>query len=320
MTSRLLIGLVAFSLWAVGARWYWACQVKGWCDGKLTPSQLIAVSDAASLGGQLAEPENLQQPGDGKPAARPMTLALVKDGQPVIGGHEEFAFDFASHEPLLSSDNEHFLAAIAEHLKKNPKELVFIYGRYFKQESTSASSLYENLGLARAAATREVLVNDFATDQNQVRLDFEAVESADPTHGPQAPLLFVAKANTAPDAVSASYEFKDMTISDANFESNSDKLQPTAAFKAYTDSLVTYCKAHPKAKLTITGHTDSDGDDKHNQKLGQSRAEATKKYLKSKGVKNAIATASKGEKQPVAPNDTEANKGKNRRVNIKLKD
>lgn len=73
-------------------------------------------------------------------------------------------------------------------------------------------------------------------------------------------------------------------------------------------------------EVKIEGHTDSKGSDSYNMKLSQERAEAVQKALVDRyGVSPDILTAvGLGESQPVAPNDTEKNRQKNRRVEIKV--
>jgi OmpA-OmpF porin, OOP family len=67
------------------------------------------------------------------------------------------------------------------------------------------------------------------------------------------------------------------------------------------------------------GHADSVGSDAYNQGLSVRRAEAVKAYLISKGVEtNRIYTEGKGEKQPVASNNTKEGRAKNRRTEIEV--
>jgi outer membrane protein OmpA-like peptidoglycan-associated protein len=77
-------------------------------------------------------------------------------------------------------------------------------------------------------------------------------------------------------------------------------------------------KENPGIRVRINGHTDSDGDDAFNLDLSKRRAEAVKTELvKSFGMNPELfETDGMGETQPVAPNDTPANKAQNRRVEI----
>jgi OmpA-OmpF porin, OOP family len=77
----------------------------------------------------------------------------------------------------------------------------------------------------------------------------------------------------------------------------------------------------PDVKVKIVGHTDSDGADAANLELSKNRAASVKNELaKSFGVNaDRLVTEGAGETQPVAANDSQANKALNRRVEfIKL--
>jgi outer membrane protein OmpA-like peptidoglycan-associated protein len=73
---------------------------------------------------------------------------------------------------------------------------------------------------------------------------------------------------------------------------------------------------NPDVKIQIVGHTDSDGADAANLDLSKRRAASVKTELtKTFGIDaSRIETDGKGEGQPIAPNDTPANKALNRRV------
>lgn len=69
--------------------------------------------------------------------------------------------------------------------------------------------------------------------------------------------------------------------------------------------------------LEIQGYTDSTGTQDYNEKLGEQRAEAVRRYLNEQGVAlNRMATISYGQDKPVAPNDTREGRAQNRRVAI----
>ena len=76
---------------------------------------------------------------------------------------------------------------------------------------------------------------------------------------------------------------------------------------------------YPGSELLIAGHTDSVGTDSYNLALSQRRSEAAVAYLASQGVARARMTSrGLGETEPVAPNETEAGRSKNRRVEVAI--
>jgi len=71
----------------------------------------------------------------------------------------------------------------------------------------------------------------------------------------------------------------------------------------------------------IAGYTDSRGSDEYNRDLSQRRADAVRDALVAAGVAAArITTQGLGESQPVASNDTDEGRAKNRRVDVILLD
>lgn len=73
-------------------------------------------------------------------------------------------------------------------------------------------------------------------------------------------------------------------------------------------------------RVLIEGHTDSDGDDAANNALSLARATAVRDALATAGVDRSILRVrGHGERRPVAPNDTPANKARNRRVDLLIR-
>jgi len=72
-------------------------------------------------------------------------------------------------------------------------------------------------------------------------------------------------------------------------------------------------------RLTIIGHTDSKGTDAYNMALGMRRAVAVRDKLIEFGLDPAriIGVESRGESEPIAPNDTEQGRFENRRIEFK---
>jgi hypothetical protein len=71
--------------------------------------------------------------------------------------------------------------------------------------------------------------------------------------------------------------------------------------------------------VTVQGHTDSVGSSEFNAVLSQQRAEAVVKWLTSHGVgKDRLSAQGMGKEQPIMPNDTEAGRAANRRVEFHI--
>jgi len=76
---------------------------------------------------------------------------------------------------------------------------------------------------------------------------------------------------------------------------------------------------YPETNIVIEGHTDDTGSDELNMALSEKRAKAVKAFLLSKGISEKRLTEKwYGETQPKYPNDSEANRQKNRRVELAI--
>jgi outer membrane protein OmpA-like peptidoglycan-associated protein len=87
------------------------------------------------------------------------------------------------------------------------------------------------------------------------------------------------------------------------------------------DQMIADLKANPRGNyVEIEGHTDSSGDKMTNQRIGEARAEAVKRYLYEahQVPLHKINVISWGEDKPVAPNNTRQGRAQNRRVVIRI--
>ncbi|GAB3274679.1 hypothetical protein GCM10027347_47710 [Larkinella harenae] len=81
------------------------------------------------------------------------------------------------------------------------------------------------------------------------------------------------------------------------------------------DRLLNTLRRFPKLVIEIAGHTDNVGDRRLNQSLSENRARVITNYLIQRGIaENRLQYQGYGDTRPAAPNDNEANKKKNRRV------
>lgn len=111
-----------------------------------------------------------------------------------------------------------------------------------------------------------------------------------------------------------------ITLSDAGdvlFAFNQSELTPTA--KSQLDSIMGKLEDADVVSIKVVGFTDSVGSDAYNQALSQRRASSVAEYLLSQGVApNKITSEGKGESQPVADNETDEGRAKNRRVELHI--
>ena len=78
-------------------------------------------------------------------------------------------------------------------------------------------------------------------------------------------------------------------------------------------------RSNPNYTLHLTGHTDNEGDERLNLVLSEFRANVVAAYLRRQGVADKQLVRSwRGSQLPVAPNDREENRAKNRRVSLSL--
>lgn len=101
------------------------------------------------------------------------------------------------------------------------------------------------------------------------------------------------------------------------FENGKDIIT-TSSYESL-DALAGLMQKKPNWRLKISGHTDNKGSSAANLKLSKNRAEAVKTYLVSKGIDtNRFKTEWFGSKKPIADNNTEVGRQKNRRVELLL--
>ena len=99
------------------------------------------------------------------------------------------------------------------------------------------------------------------------------------------------------------------------FESASASIDKDSA--ALLDRLIETAMRCPNAKIEIAGHTDSDGDPAFNQSLSEKRAREVVDYMVRAGLSpERLQAFGYGSKIPVAGNDTDAGKAKNRRIDF----
>tara|TARA_R110002074_G_scaffold389669_1_gene573122 strand:+ start:1662 stop:2525 length:864 start_codon:yes stop_codon:yes gene_type:complete len=116
----------------------------------------------------------------------------------------------------------------------------------------------------------------------------------------------------------AQEKFSQLDFSNITFEKNSTALTPIA--QQTLDSAAQALLENPSVNISVEGHTDSSGNPELNLKISKQRAESVFNYLVDAGIEaTRIEANGFGDQFPIAPNETEAGRIKNRRIEIKVK-
>ena len=101
------------------------------------------------------------------------------------------------------------------------------------------------------------------------------------------------------------------------FDIDSDELHATT--KEDLSEMAEILKKYDDTNILIEGHTDATGSNDYNQNLSEERAASVAGYLQTIGVNSdRLITEGYGEEQPIAENDTEAGRQRNRRVEVAI--
>ena len=103
--------------------------------------------------------------------------------------------------------------------------------------------------------------------------------------------------------------------SDVSFDTNRAEIKSN--LRPILDRFATTLNQNPVTTVTIVGHTDSTGSDAINNPLSVNRAASTRDYLVARGVSaSRIAIDGRGSREPIADNNSDYGRAKNRRVEI----
>jgi outer membrane protein OmpA-like peptidoglycan-associated protein len=181
-------------------------------------------------------------------------------------------------------------------------------GHEFTQVS-DANGAFHFDGLAPASYTLTASSEEYmnGTETVDVKPRQEASVEVTLVHRPKNPLVSISQ--------------KEIIIrQQVQFATDSAVILPasTALLTEVADAFA----RNPRIRgVEIQGHTDSDGDDAHNQMLSEDRANAVRSWLIAHGVASDRLTAKGyGEKKPLVPNVTAGNRARNRRVQFIITD
>lgn len=196
--------------------------------------------------------------------------------------------------------------------QQNDNNVLEITGLYFEGEAAPAD--YENMGLARAALTKALLVPNLPDDR--VNLRSRALADRDGAREGFFESVNFEWIQPEEKAAATVEELDDRRI--IRFPFNSTEKDYDPGVDEYLDKLAQRLKDSGE-KVRLVGHTDNVGSEESNMTLSDRRAKQIRDILRKKGVAHdQIITEAKGEAQPVASNDTDEGRHDNRRVEIFL--
>lgn len=100
-----------------------------------------------------------------------------------------------------------------------------------------------------------------------------------------------------------------------NFDSGKSTIKKESL--PIVDQIIEMMKQASDIKISVDGHTDSDGTNESNLKLSEQRAKAVVDAIVKGGIgKSRLSSTGFGEEKPIADNNTEEGKAKNRRVEL----
>jgi len=323
MARTLFIALV---LWMIGCTYCYVCHIKNHCYGQ---AQTAIVN-------QIPPPVKKTTPKKTnaiKPAPKPAPTAtatnafVLKDGNFSASSNDWAMFDRSKAQAAVSPNLKNAFKQTAQHLKNSPNRQLTITGSYANNETNN--TWYDNLGIARAEAIKKEILGsgvaglDGTSITTTGKLDNGLVFNGNKTNGNIRTAF--SKNDKAAQQAAGNKKLTDIegrlkaAPKNFYFDSGSSVIALDQEMRTYFRDLKYYLSRKPNAKITLTGHTDTDGAANKNVEIGQSRAERIKKYMNQNGINGAqISTTSKGESAPIATNNTPDGKAKNRRVEIRL--
>jgi peptidoglycan-associated lipoprotein len=188
----------------------------------------------------------------------------------------------------------------------------------------------ETVGTRVETLSQSLETTQEATRQNQTRItqvdakaDQVGIWAKDAQSSASTAQQAAVAAASRVDAVEASTKrlVYEVVINEdqGNFKFASADLPDEA--RARIDEMIAKLKADPRGNyVEIEGHTDSSGDKTINQRIGEARAEAVKRYLYEthQVPLHKMNVISYGEEKPVSPNNTRQGRAQNRRVVIRI--
>jgi len=174
--------------------------------------------------------------------------------------------------------------------------------------ATAAALLSAVIGAGAVAVARADVMEHFWSGPDDTGWTNSSGECWQSQSGPR---------NLAPCAAEEIIESLTIELVNDEFDFNSAAIKPEMAV-ALDGVARAVRESSGDEMLTIVGHTDGIGSQEYNFKLGMRRARSTKDYLIGVGIPaSRMVTRSAGKLEPIATNETDAGRARNRRIEIR---
>lgn len=227
--------------------------------------------------------------------------------------------NFSIIDPL-SADVTSEVSKLKDYLLANPLKTVDITGYYQSDETNN--SAFPNLGVARANSVKNYLVSQ-SIPSKQINIKGELNDNinpddADTLFGPLDFGMLTSEDNSTDEALTAVCDDIRKNPIVLYFKTGQAQINLTTAQRQKIAG-ISRCVDKLGVKIQIVGHTDNTGNANTNMNLGKGRADFAKDYLVKNGIlSDNIETSSKGQTNPIADNNTEEGRTKNRRTVITI--
>ncbi|MBU0655583.1 MAG: OmpA family protein [Gammaproteobacteria bacterium] len=286
MKLKSLIVLLLAGIWGVGGWWWYTCKVKGFCGADVTTAQVAAGTAAVGAAAMSANEDP-----DKAPA---MAEAATEQPEAEKAAAEKAAAEQAEAEKAAAEK------AAAEQVEAEKAAA----------EKAAAEQVEAEKAAAEKAATEQAEAEKAAAEK-------AAAEKAEAEKAATEQEQADADKVTMETSASAAGNGSGIDPATLHFPTGSANTQLADDTKAYFEKVTNFLKENQSAKVTITGHTDDQGDAGKNKALGLKRAELIKQMLSDMGAPtDRITASSEGEDKPVADNKTPEGRKKNRRVEV----
>lgn len=219
-----------------------------------------------------------------------------------------------AEQPLTASDEDQSLGAHRVYVADHQVEIAMAKAATRHAEDQRAQLAEQRAEVRLDARTREA--DGARADADRARGDADRIAS----EGEAARVASAAEAaklqrQIAELKAEATDRGLVLTLGDLLFEFDSSDLK--VGVTSNLGKLVTFLKEYPTRNAAIEGHTDNVGSADYNRGLSQRRAESVRSYLVQQGIgAQRLSATGLGQSQPLASNDSDSGRQRNRRVEI----